>query len=40
MTARAIAFVAAIGENLARHQMLTREMARCPDLEPYITPRL
>jgi sugar O-acyltransferase (sialic acid O-acetyltransferase NeuD family) len=32
---RATAFVAAIGENYARHQVLTREMASCPDLEPY-----
>jgi sugar O-acyltransferase (sialic acid O-acetyltransferase NeuD family) len=31
---RATAFVAAIGDNFARHRMLTREMARCPDLEP------
>jgi sugar O-acyltransferase (sialic acid O-acetyltransferase NeuD family) len=31
---RATAFVAAIGDNFARHRVLKREMARCPDLEP------
>jgi sugar O-acyltransferase (sialic acid O-acetyltransferase NeuD family) len=31
----ATAFVVAIGENFVRHGVLTREMARCPDLEPY-----
>jgi sugar O-acyltransferase (sialic acid O-acetyltransferase NeuD family) len=30
----ATAFVAAIGDNFARHRVLTREMASCPDLEP------
>jgi sugar O-acyltransferase (sialic acid O-acetyltransferase NeuD family) len=30
----ATAFVAAIGDNFARHRVLTREMARCSDLEP------
>lgn len=29
------AFIVAIGENFARYRVLTREMARCPDLEPY-----
>jgi len=31
----ASAFIVAIGENFARYRVLTREMARCPDLEPY-----
>jgi sugar O-acyltransferase (sialic acid O-acetyltransferase NeuD family) len=31
---RATAFVVAIGENFARHRVLVREMARCPQLEP------
>ena len=31
----ATGFVVAIGENFARQRVLTREMARCPDLEPY-----
>jgi sugar O-acyltransferase (sialic acid O-acetyltransferase NeuD family) len=31
----ASAFIVAIGENFTRYRVLTREMARCPDLEPY-----
>jgi sugar O-acyltransferase (sialic acid O-acetyltransferase NeuD family) len=31
---RATAFVVAIGDNFARHRVLTREMNRCPDLDP------
>jgi sugar O-acyltransferase (sialic acid O-acetyltransferase NeuD family) len=30
----ATAFVVAIGDNFARHRVLTREMASCPELEP------
>jgi sugar O-acyltransferase (sialic acid O-acetyltransferase NeuD family) len=33
-SSRAAAFVVAIGDNFARHRVLTRELARCPDLEP------
>jgi sugar O-acyltransferase (sialic acid O-acetyltransferase NeuD family) len=32
---RATAFIAAIGQNFDRHRVLTREIASCPDLEPY-----
>lgn len=31
---QATAFVTAIGDNFARHRVLTREMANCPQLEP------
>src|SRR5215211_2062198 len=31
---QATAFVTAIGDNFARHRVLTREMASCPQLEP------
>jgi sugar O-acyltransferase (sialic acid O-acetyltransferase NeuD family) len=33
-SSRASAFVVAIGDNWARHRVLTREMMRCPQLEP------
>ena len=33
-SSRSSAFVVAIGDNWARHSVLTREMMRCPQLEP------